>query len=152
MQPENQDEGKISTGRLLIEELKAEELQNPPNLRIKNCRMLKVKVLHFFQAVNLREFNDLLTAAANVVGKLVGYKRRTNENKQKLLCWKFKFKSQIKNIRKDISWIEDNDKEKVKKIRSTRSNKKKVSYQEYGLKVVIEESKQKVMAKAAKIK
>ena len=65
MQQEKQDEDKIGIVRLLIEELKAKKLQNPPNLRIINYRKLKEnsakvnEVLNYFQAINLRELIDL---------------------------------------------------------------------------------------------
>ena len=61
--------------------MKAEEPWNPPNLRIIDHRKLmescaKVnEVLHYFQVVNLRKFNEILRATANEVSKLVGYRR-----------------------------------------------------------------------------
>ena len=57
------------------------------------------EVSNYFQAVDLRELNDLLEAAANVVGEIDGYKRRTKENEQKEPWWKLSLESQIKNIR-----------------------------------------------------
>ena len=94
MHQEKQDENKIRIVRPLIEELKGEEPQDPPKLRIIDHRkfkesMAKVnEVLKYFQAVNLRELNDLPKSVTNVVEKMVGYKRGTKENKQKEPWWK----------------------------------------------------------------
>lgn len=61
------------------------------------------EVLHYFQTENLRKINDLVKAAANVVAKLVGFKRKIGREKQKKTMVEAQTGEQIKDIRKDIS-------------------------------------------------
>ena len=107
------------------------------------------EIIHYFQIENVREMNNLLKAAANVRSKLVGCKRKTKGKKQKKPWWKRRLESQMEDMRKDLGILECTKKEKNRKSKITE---KKYHIKSRGVVVVIEELKQRVIAKSAKKK
>ena len=158
MQQEGQDEEKMTIVKLLISELETKEPQKPPNLRginrrkVKECTDKVNQVLHYFQTESLRELNNLLKAAANVVANLVGFKRKVTKDKQKEPWWKRRLKWQIKDIRRDISRLEYIKAEKTRRYELQETLERKYHIKRKGITAVIEELKQRVLAKTAKIK
>ena len=143
----------------ILEKLKSETIKPPMNLR--NLDRSKVrskakevnKVLQQIPSANITETNRILLAAANEVAESLGVNPKPRQ-KAKEPWWKRRIEEQIQQLRKDISHLEDLSKGKLKRKKDSICERLERKYyvKNKGTKVVIEELKQRVMAKAAKVK
>ena len=92
-----------------------------------------------------------MKAVGNVVAKLLGFKRPKKKEKQEP-WWKRRIEGQIKVLRKDISKLQCLKEEKLNNRDLIKSLGRQYRTKKKGLNLVIEELKQRVTAKAAKIK
>ena len=100
---------------------------------------------------NITETNDLIYAAAVVVSEHLGVKFGSNKN-EKEPWWKRRLGSQIQQLRKDINRVQRSKEGMMIKTRYREELQKKYWLKEKGYKRVIDELKQRVTAKTAKVR
>ena len=107
------------------------------------------KVLSHITTKDITETNNLIRAAAFVVGRSLGIKKGRTKGARKEPPWKQRQKKQIDELRKDISRLNCIlRKEPVKRrVQVTLDHKYKTKGK--GFQVFLEELKQRVTAKAA---
>ncbi|XP_063599561.1 uncharacterized protein LOC134775881 [Penaeus indicus] len=143
----------------ILEKLKSETINPPMNLRNLDRNKIRCKakeinnVLQHIPSANITETNRILLAAANEVAEALGVHPKPRP-KAKEPWWKRRSEDQIQQLRKDISHLEDLSKEKLRKKKESISERleRKCLVKKKGTKVAIEELKQRVQAKAAKVK
>ncbi len=157
--PEELNEDSIRTYNNILERLKSEKIDPPMNLRNLDRNKVRSKakeinkVLMHIPSANITETNRIILAAANEVAESLGvFPKQKLKNKEP--WWKRRIEDQIKQLRKDISHLEGLSKQKLKKKKDSiiEGLERKYHVKNKGTKVVIEELKQRVMAKAAKVK
>ena len=127
-----------------------------PSLRTVKKSVLKREVKRMNQLLakirseNITTTNDLIYAAAVVTTENAGVKIKKGR-KQDEPMWKRRIENQIKQLRKDLSRIEELKKGKKIKARFEEELQRKYWLKEKGLITVSEELKQRITAKAAKI-
>ena len=109
------------------------------------------EVLTFIVITDITETNQLVRAAAIVVTRSLGIKKRTMEI-EKEPFWKRRIKGKIDVLRKEISKLERKKKGYKKGGKGLTQIEKKYNVRKKGLNVVIEELKQRVTAKAANLR
>ena len=109
------------------------------------------EVLQYFTITNLEELNKILCASANVVAEAVGYKTFEKRQTQDP-WWKRRIDEKIKELRKDLSRILNMKQGKLRKGGQEEKLERKYSVRKKGVDVAIEELKQRITAKAAKMK
>ena len=95
--------------------------------------------------------NDLIYAAATVVTENLGVKIATKENKNDP-WWKKRLEGQVQQVRRDLSRLLQLKEGKLSKTSHREDLQKKYRLREKGVKCVFEESKQRIVAKAAKVR
>ncbi|XP_063598714.1 uncharacterized protein LOC134775182 [Penaeus indicus] len=97
--------------------------------------------------------NNSIKACTILIGRKVGlkpYRKRANEMKEP--WWKRRIKVSIKEIRKHINILERKERGDLKRMEKYKQLEQKYRIKRKGLKVVLEELKQRFKAKSMKIK
>ena len=107
-------------------------------------------VIKYFESKNITETNDLIKAASVLVAEQIGLKKRDYREKNGPR-WKHKFEGDITKLRQGVKLLTRDLKgelgsKKMKELHEKYRVKKK------GLKTVIEELKQTMLAKGTKVK
>ena len=137
------------------------KMENPSSLESVNLRAMdrkKVKekleivneVIDKVKSTDITDTNWIILAAANVVADLVGMKEGKKKNETPM--WKKRLLRQIAEIRKDVSRLEKWKEGKLKSEGLKDHFERKYHVWNKGFMTVIEELKQRIKAKAAKIK
>ena len=111
------------------------------------------EAIKYFKSKNITETNDLIKAASVWVAEQTGLKKRDYREKNKPR-WKRRIEGDIKKLRQDVNLLARDLKGE---LGSKKKQKMKELYEKYrvkkkGLKTVIKELKQRMLAKDAKVK
>ena len=139
----------------LAEEVTKEEaplnLRNVDRGRLKEAVRKINDLLTDIPTANLTETNKLLLAAARLAGKKVGAKKR--ETTSMAEPWrKRRLNGQIAKLRRDLSRLDKWKSNQLKSMAVKEQVETRYKVKKKGIGVVIEELKQRVVAKAAKVK
>ena len=109
-------------------------------------------VLQFVKTSNITQTNDLINAAGVWVAEQLGLKKFTIREKY-LPRWKRRIEGDIKRLTREVNFME---RDQRGKLEAKKKGKLKDLEEEYGLKrngfrTVIEELKQRMIAKSAKV-
>ena len=110
------------------------------------------KVIEHIESRNITETNNLMRAISTFVAEKLGLKKGRRENQQNEPWWKRRIERDINQIRKHISIMDRERKGELRSRRKYLEIEKKYQVDRKGLPVVIEELKQRLTAKAAKIR
>ena len=105
------------------------------------------KAIKYFQTTNVTDTNNLLKAVSMYVAEKLGVKTTRSDGRSKEPWWKRRIERDIKKLRRDIGVLE------CKRIGELRSRKRysvlgrKYRIKTKGIETVIEELKQRVLAK-----
>ena len=119
-----------------------------------NKEVIKMnKMLEHIKITGFTHCRNVMQAAVKIVGEEVGMKK-SNATKKKEPCWKRRILTDINRLRKDLSRIEAWFAGRWKK---DKQKEKELLHQKYGLRrkgftLVMEELKQRITAKATKVK
>ena len=108
-------------------------------------------VINRVKTKNITETNVLVLAGANVVADLMNIKKK-KASRDKDPWWKKRITGKIRELRKDISKLDQWNRKSLKSEHSKKRLEQLYHVKRKGILVVIEELKQRVKAKAAKIK
>ena len=130
-----------------------------PSISLRNLDRNKVRMkarqineaLKYIPTSDITETNRLIVAASNEVMEQLGVKHKETR-KVREPWWKRRIEGQIKQLRKDISQLDSWAKNRIKKDRITDRLESKYYVKNKGIRVVIEELRQRVLAKAAKVR
>ena len=122
-------------------------------------KTLKVQIdkvndaIKYFKSKNITETNDLIKAASLWVAEQIGLKKRDYREKNEPR-WKRRIEGDIMKLRQDVNVL---TRDLKVELGSKKKQKIKELYEKYrvkrkGLKTVIEELKQRMMAISAKVK
>ena len=125
-------------------------LRRVPRKRLTEMSAVVSKVLGSVSKDNLSETNRLIFAGAVVVGEKLGVEVSQQGNSTP--WWKRRLEGQIKDLRRDLSRIEQMNKGLLNSSDLRNTIMTKYNVKRKGVSVVIEEIKQRVKAKAAKVK
>ena len=120
---------------------------------LKNRTMFKVnRVIELIETKNITQTNNLIKAASVWVADQFGLKKY-EVGKKKDPWWKKRIEEDIKQLKKDINIVERVEKGQIgaRKEGKVRLVKEKYRVKRKGLTTVIGESKQIILAKAAKL-
>ena len=120
---------------------------------LKDWTMKVNAILERIKSENITETNKLIGACAIFMGRKVGLKpnqRRGNAVKEP--WWKRRIKQSVQELQKHINILERKKREEIKKKQKYRVIEHKYVVQKKVLDVVLEELKQRIQAKATKIK
>ena len=111
------------------------------------------EAIEYFKSKNITEANDLIKAASVWVAEQTGLKKRDYREKSGPR-WKRRIEGDIKKLRQDVNLL---TRALRGELGSMKKQKMKQLYEKYrvnrkGLKTVIEELKQRMLAKSAKVK
>ena len=157
MEEDNVGEDKIRLREKLLDQIQTKEDTNPPNLRSVDRRKVKEKtkavdsIIHYIPITDLEEINNLRKAIAHVVARDLGIKT-SGRKKTQVPWWKRRIEGQIKILRKEVSQLQYLKEEKLKSERTKKYLMDKYNIEERGLNLVLEELKERITAKAEKIK
>ena len=109
--------------------------------------------IKYFKSKNITETNDLIKAASVWVAEQIELKKRDYREKNEPR-WKHRIEGDIKKLRQDVHLLARYFK---RELESKKKQKRKELFEKYsvkkkGLKTVIEELKQRMLAKSAKLK
>ena len=158
--PDTAIDEPVETEDEIITKLKSIMRENPkcevPHRRHNDRgRLASEKVkgsLAMKETNNMDEIRDLIHAGASLVPENLGVKRKPGVEKEPY--WKRHIESDIKRLRKDLSRIEDWFKGRWTKkgTRQKQESRKRSKLKEKGFKLVMEELKKRIKAKAFKVK
>ena len=120
---------------------------------LKDWTMKVNAILKRIKSENITETNKLIGACAIFMGRKVGLKpnqRRGNPVKEP--WWKRRIPPSIQELRKYINILERKKRGEIKKKEKYKVIEHKYRVKKKGLNVVLEELKQRIQAKATKIK
>ena len=140
--------------KVAIEEGRGEELRplnHVDRTKLREATQEINVLLAPVETIDITETNQLLRAAAIVVTRKLGIKRVTNYPRKEPF-WKRKMKSKIQLLRGEISKLERSSSNPSLKLRGLTQIRKKYFVKKKGLNAVIEELKQRVAAKAEKLR
>lgn len=126
------------------------------NLRAMDRKKVKEKLEIVNEVIDkvisrdITDTNRIILAAANAVADLVGMKKGKKKNETPM--WKKRLLRQIAEIRKDVSRVEKWKEGKLKSEGLKDYFERKYHVWNQGFTTVIEELKQRIKAKTAKIK
>ena len=150
-------EEEIDIFKMIHEQLHNDDDGQPPNLRFVNRKLLKSKtasvnkVMPYFPMNSLTQVNALIKSSAMVVSKLLGVSKRKKEG-SKEPWWKKRLAGKIKALHKERSQLQAMEKGTLKNELTRERLWKKYNIRKKGIKCVIEELNQRIIAKGAKIK
>ena len=109
--------------------------------------------IKYFKSKSITEMNDLIKAASAWAAEQIGSKKRDYRGKNEPE-WKRRIEGDIKKLRQDLKLL---TRDLKRELGSKKKQKMKELYEKYiskkkGLKTVIEELKQRMLAKSAKVK
>ncbi len=110
------------------------------------------KLIKHIETKNITETNNLMRAISTFIAEKIGLKRGRRENQQKEPWWKRRIQRDINELRKHISIMDRERRGELRTRRKYLEIEKKYQVDRKGLLVVIEELKQRLTAKAAKIR
>ena len=108
------------------------------------------KVLEYIMTVDVTETNDLINAVAVYVSQRLGLKQRKDEVSQEPF-WKRRIQRDINELRKTVGKLDRYLRGQIKDVKKLEQIFKKHYVKRKGIKVVMEELRQRITAKAAKI-
>ena len=108
------------------------------------------KVLKYIMANDVTETNDLINAVAVYVSHRLGLKQRKDKVSQEPY-WKRRIQRDINELRRTVGKLHRYAKGQIKNMKKLEQIFKKHHVKKKGVKVVMEELKQRITAKAAKI-
>ena len=108
-------------------------------------------MLDHITTTNITDIRNVICAAAVIVGERLGVKQKEKKEKQDP-WWKRRIEGDIKILRKDLSKIESWNKGMLRKERDKSHLERKYGKHEKGFNLVIEQIKQRILAKSTKIK
>ena len=123
-----------------------------PMKKLASVSAMVSRILGTVSTTNLTDINDLVFAGVVVVAEKLGVKSSQSQHKDNKLWWKRRLEGQINELRKDLSRIEQMDRGAMKNSDMRNRLMKKYQVKGKGMSVVKEEIKQRVKAKAAKVK
>ena len=118
------------------------------------CKTEEVnRVVKFMKTSNITQTNDLIKAAGVWVAEQLGLKKITYRNRNEPR-WKRRIEGDIKRLKQEVNLLERDKKGELgtKKKRKLKDLESGYRVKRKGLKTVIEELKQRMIAKSAKIK
>ena len=144
----------LSSRKRSSQEWKVSALRQVPRSKLIGTSKVVGKTLGKISTSNLTETNDLVFAGAVVVAERLGVKLSQSKHRPKdnIPWWKRRLEGQIKELRKDLSRIEQMNKGAMKDSDIRNRLMEKYRVRGKGMSVVIEEVKQRIKAKAAKVK
>ena len=111
------------------------------------------RVVSEIQTSNITDTNKLINATAIYIARQVGLKMGGREGKgSKEPQWKRRIKDSIAELRRHVNILERSKQGKLKRKEKYTKLERKYSIKQKGEKVVIEELKQRLQAKSAKLK
>ena len=140
-----------------ILELSKSGENNPVNFKKANQRQVEEiinrinKVIDKIPTRTITETNNLINAASMYVAKELGLKQ-TTQKQSKMPWWQRRIEEDIKRIKKDINLLEREKRGELRKSGKMEQLEKKYNIKGKGITTVLEELKQRILAKAAKIK
>ena len=108
------------------------------------------KVLKYIITNDATETNDLINAVAICASQRLGLKQRKDKVSQEQF-WKRRIQRDINELRKTVSKLDRYARGQIKDTKKVEQIFKKHHVKKKGVKVVVEELKQRITAKAAKI-
>ena len=142
-----------------IKELMNEEsLETPINLRkfdrmkVKEKALVVDKVLQQVETGNITDTNKLIKVGALVTQELLGVKRPPASEKKHEPYWERRIENSINSLRKDLSQLQRRDRGKLRREGDMKRLERKYNIKKKGSHVVKEEIRQRIVAKAAKVK
>ena len=141
----------------IIEIMKAEEdysvlpFKKVDRLKINEITAKVNKLVARIQTDNITDTNKLLKAVRSVVAEKIGLKE-VIKNFKKEPWWKRRLGKDMQQLRKDINILERMKRGEIRKEDKYRRLEEKYKIRPKGLTTVIEELKQMVLAKIAKVK
>ena len=148
-------EEEIQLVKEIMEQMEKDE--TPMNMRnVERDKLVKKvkeidKVLKEIPTERITDTNKVLNAAGCIVGKKLGVKKR-KAREAKEPEWKKRLNMQINELRKDLSRLQKWKENQLLNTVTRERLERKYSTKKKGLSMVIEEVKQRVIAKAAKVK
>ena len=139
-----------------ILELSKSGENNPVNFKKANQRQVEEitnrinKVIDKIPTRTITETSNLINAASMYVVKELGLKQ-TTQKQSKMPWWQRRIEEDIKRIRKDINLLEREKRGELRKSGKMEQLEKKYNIKGKGITTVLEELKQRILAKAAKI-
>ena len=142
------------------------ELRNNPNRevdydfrKVNNVKIRVVeetrkvsKVLKYIQTSNMTETNRILKAVSMLVAERIGIKKKNTTKRNTEPRWKRRIVNDIKQIQKDLAILERKRRRELRREGKYKVLERRYNLKTKGLTVVIEELKQRVIAKKAKVK
>ena len=110
------------------------------------------KVCTYIETDNITQTNSLLRAASTLVGEILGLTIRGRIYQQKEPWWKRRIERSIKELRKHISILDRERKGELRSRMKYLELNKQYKLDKKGILIVIEELKQRLQTKTAKIK
>ena len=110
------------------------------------------KIIPYLEMKNLSQCDNILLAAGNVVRKMLGIKEKLKYRGKTEPWWKRRLNGQIIELRQEISRLEALQSKTLKSEATKKRLWNKYKIKQKGLRTVVEELKQRVIAKSAKIK
>ena len=120
-------------------------------LKVETDRI--TEAIKYLKSKNITETNNLIRAASVWVSERIGLKK-AEHRKQNASIWKCSIEENIQRLRQDISFLERESKEELglKKKRQLSGLNERYRLKRKGLKTLIEELKQRMLAKSAKVR
>ena len=109
------------------------------------------KAVKYVATKDITESNNLIKAASVWVARQLGLKRPMRGKKVEP-WWERKIEEDIKGISREVNIREREERGEIKSKRKVKEPENKYSIKRKGLTLVLEELKQKLLAKSAKIK
>ena len=147
----------IKVFEMMVNELNG-NIGRPMNLRFVDRKKLRDftsnvnKIIPYLEMKNLSQCNNILLAAGNVVRKMLGIKEKLKYRGKTEPWWKRRLNGQIIELRQGISRLEALQSKTLKSEATKERLWNKYKIKQKGLRTVVEELKQRVTAKSAKIK
>ena len=137
-------EGKTSDGTMF-------KKVDKKTLKVQTDRFNKA--IKYFKSKSITETNDLIKAASVRVAEQIGLKKRDYREKNEPR-WKRRIEGDIKKLRQDVNLLTRDLKGELglKKKQTMKELYEKYRVKKKGLKTVIEELKQRMLVKSAKVK
>ena len=110
------------------------------------------KVSNYIETGNITQTNNLLRAVSTLVGERLGLAIRGRTYQKKEPWWKRRIEGNITELRKHISILNRERKGELRSRVKYLELNKKYEIDKKGILLVIEELKQRLQAKAAKVK
>ena len=117
------------------------------------CALTEWSILKYIRTENIIDTNILIKAVIVFVGKKIYLKACGSKNKKESKTWwKRGIKKMINEVRKHINILERHQIGETKKKENCEELKRKYNIKKIGIRTVIEELKQRLYAKTAKLK